>query len=152
VIRPIQAKDLPAVLGLWSDLMGNGAVADPRFVMRADADAFMAGWARDLWLRTTPFPAAWVADDDGVFAFVTAYVEAPGPVLADDRVVRIGDLYVRPHQRRHGTGRALVHAALGAARDAGYADAVVGTLTQDARAVAFWRTMGFGDWRVLMRR
>lgn len=132
--------------------MANGHEADPRFKPGRSGRGFMADWARDLWLRRDPFVACWVAVDDALDGFVTAYVESPSPVMDEAQVMRIGDLWVEPHARGNGLGRALVDAAIGGAADAGYVDVIVGTLGNDARAVGFWRAMGFGDWRITLRR
>lgn len=153
MIRPATAADLDALVSLWGALMANGAEADPRLRVGPDARAWIRGWARDQWLRHEPFPHAWIAERGGAaVGFVTAWPEANSPALAAERVVRIGDLFVEAGHRRDGLGRALVDAALGAAAAAGYVDAVVGTLSRDARAVAFWEAMGFGSFRVLLRR
>jgi ribosomal protein S18 acetylase RimI-like enzyme len=48
-------------------------------------------------------------------------------------------------------GRALVAQARAHARAEGIDSIEVGTLALDERAVSFWRSMGFGDWRVTLR-
>jgi GNAT superfamily N-acetyltransferase len=152
MIRPMVRADVDVVLGLWRALVENGRAADPRFAIRADAEGWMRGWIVDTWLRTTPFPHALVADDGVVFGFVTGWPQPGSPVLDDAGVARIGDLFVAAGRRRGGVGAALVKAWSEGARAAGYHDVVVETLTLDARAVAFWRSQGFGDFRVALRR
>ena len=52
-------------------------------------------------------------------------------------------LYVRRAYRGRGTGRALIEAALGAARNAGYARVVLDSLPGMRQALALYRALGF---------
>lgn len=63
----------------------------------------------------------------------------------------ITDAVVDAEHRRAGIGRALVDAVRRLADQQGFPALEVGTLTLDGRAVGFWRSMGFGDWRVTLR-
>lgn len=57
--------------------------------------------------------------------------------------IELERLFVRPAQRRHGTARALVEAALADAAAAGFAQAVLHTLDRWAAACVLYRGLGF---------
>lgn len=151
-VRPAERRDLPRILDLWEQLMDNGHARDGRWTPSAEARGVMESWASDLWLPRDPFPLGWVADDGGVVAYLDGHPTFSSPVMSGPRTATIGNLWVDPAWRRRGVGRALVDAFVAAASEAGYPVIEVGTLTLDTRAVAFWRAMGFGDWRVTLRR
>jgi len=145
--------DAARVVEMWTALMGNGRQADPRWVLARDAGTIMERWAPDTWLRTHPFVHTWVAETDrGLVGFVDGEVTHPSAVLAHTPSAMISDLWVEPDWRRQGLGQRLVRAFLKGARQAGYPEAVVGTLAADTRAVAFWTALGFGPWQVTLYR
>jgi GNAT superfamily N-acetyltransferase len=133
--------------------MANGSSVEPRWTVASTADAWMSGWARDVFLAKTPFPHGHVyEDDDGVAGFVSGFPDAGSPVLDEPKGLRIGDVFVAERARRQGVGRRLVEQQIAVAKAAGYRNIIVETLTRDVRAVAFWRAMGFDDMRVQLRR
>jgi GNAT superfamily N-acetyltransferase len=142
------------VLDLWEALMGEGRAADPRYVPASDARSVMREQARDGWVRVRePFPAAFVAvRDETCIAYVAIKALFPLPVLTMPPTALFTDLYVGPAHRRSGVGLSLVEHAAKTAASAGYDRFEVGTLALDARAVAFWRSVGFVDWKVTFLR
>jgi ribosomal protein S18 acetylase RimI-like enzyme len=54
-------------------------------------------------------------------------------------------LYVRPHARGLGVGRALVTAILGAAKELGYAEMKLDTLSSMQEAVTLYKQFGFAE-------
>ena len=152
MIRPATPDDHEVLLDLWEDLNRNGSEADPRYRPTADARAQMKTYTANSWFEQVPFPRCLVADDDGVVGFIHGFPRTAVPVIDLAPTVRIGDLYVAPSHRRSGVGRSLVQAMPSWAKAAGHPRAEVGTLTADARAVAFWRSMGFGDWQISLSR
>ena len=152
-IRPIERKELERALDLWEGLMRNGADADPRFALAPDARAVYRDWARETWFLADPFARVLVAVEGGFFAgFVHMLPVRPLPVLAQPPTARIADLWVEAAWRRRGIGRALVSAAITAAKGKGFDRFEVGTLTHDERAVAFWRSVGFRDYEITLVR
>ncbi|MCA9572657.1 MAG: GNAT family N-acetyltransferase [Myxococcales bacterium] len=91
-------------------------------------------------------------EDGRVVAFLSAHPRVALPVVDLPPSARIGDLYVADTHRRRGIGRALVEELVRVARHAGHPRVEVGTLVADARAVAFWRSVGFAEWQVTLAR
>lgn len=152
VIRPLERADLDEVLALWERLVENGHRADPRFVLRPDGRQAMAALAESSWLVRRPWPGCLVAEADRLVGFITLYAANPSPVIEQPPGALIGDLWVEPDWRGTGLGRRLVEDGVAAARRGGCERIEVGTLTRDASAVAFWKYLGFQDWRVTLTR
>jgi ribosomal protein S18 acetylase RimI-like enzyme len=152
-IRPMRPADHEAVLDLWERLMATGRAADPRYDYHDDARRIFRDWVRDEWSIARPFPRVLVASaGDRLVGYVQGGEVQVRPLFRGPRTASIGDLWVEEEWRRRGLGRALVEAFLAQARAAGIQRFEVGTLALDARAVGFWKTMGFTDWRVVLLR
>jgi GNAT superfamily N-acetyltransferase len=150
VIRPLERSDLAAVLAMWERLVENGRRADPRFVLRPDGREAMASLAGSSWLVRRPWPGCLVAEADRLVGFITLYPTNPSPVIEAPPGVLIGDVWVEADWRGTGLGRRLVDEGIEAARRGGCERIEVGTLTRDGAALAFWKHLGFQDWRVTL--
>ncbi|MBT3223911.1 MAG: GNAT family N-acetyltransferase [Proteobacteria bacterium] len=112
----------------------------------------MRSLIRNEWVKTRPFPHAWVAvDGEQLVGFVSGHPQAPHPILDKPPTALIGDLFVRDSHRRRGLALKLVDTFIEHAQAAKYEMIEVGTLTRDSRAVAFWRAAGFEELNVLLR-
>jgi putative acetyltransferase len=63
----------------------------------------------------------------------------------DAETAEVKRLYVRRPYRGRGTGRALIEAAIAAARNAGYARVVLDSLPSMRHALALYRELGFRE-------
>jgi GNAT superfamily N-acetyltransferase len=63
----------------------------------------------------------------------------------DARTAEVKRLYVRRRRRGSGTGRALIEAAIGAAREAGYRRVVLDSLPKMHEALGLYRALGFRE-------
>ena len=151
-VREARRADLEALLDQLERLNATGTEADPRYRIRSGARDFLREHHGETWFgRFQPFPACLVDERDGVLAgFVSGAPRQDHPVLDHPPTARIGELWVEPAYRRQGVARALVTAFRERCARAGYADVEVSTLARDARAVAFWRSVGFDDLRLVL--
>ena len=62
------------------------------------------------------------------------------------------DLFVAEPHRRGGVGRALVSAAMAWFVEQGVREVNLGVMWRNEAGLAFWRRMGFDEYRLLMRR
>jgi GNAT superfamily N-acetyltransferase len=84
-----------------------------------------------------------IAELDGRFAGY-CFVAAPGREEPDGSpVCELAALYVEPDAWRSGVGTALLDSALAEAASAGCDEMLLWTFEENARALAFYRSMGF---------
>jgi|SRR5882672_139070 len=83
-----------------------------------------------------------VAGDDIAGCVALRALEAAAGLRPMGEVKR---LYVRPHQRGKGLGRALAQAAIARARGVGYPEIKLDTLAAMAEARALYTTLGFRE-------
>jgi GNAT superfamily N-acetyltransferase len=153
VLRALEPRDLPRAKRMWFELLQCGEAADPRFKPAANAIEGIEAYARDVWVRQRPFPHGLVAEANGeLIAFILGTPTHPVPVLERAQTAVITDIWVSPDWRGSGLGRELVAYFVKTVRAAGYPVVEVNTLWADERAVAFWRSLGFGDWMVRLSR
>lgn len=152
LVRPMVRADLESVLDLVGRLGAVGHESDPRFELDATWREQMRRFVLDSWLGVfQPFPPCFVAEVDGrLVGLIQGDIAPNQAVVVRPPVVRIGNMWVEPEFRRQGLGRRLVDVYVTAARAKGFPWVEVGTLALDARAVGFWKSVGFGDWRVIL--
>lgn len=150
VLRRARSSDKDRLVELWFRLSADGHTADVRYVLAAHAGEaavdFVEGWV-------TGAQPTWVAEADGqVVAFIVTKRAAAHVVLELPETLVITDAYVLDEYRRRGIARGLFETVRDHAETEGVTALEVGTLANDNRAVAFWRSVGFGDWRVALAR
>jgi GNAT superfamily N-acetyltransferase len=149
-LRTAVDADADALLRLWLALGVEGRAADPRYRMRPGAADTARTFIATRWLSDPDHRVVVAGRDTRVVGFMTAQVGVAHPVLEAPTSVVITDAYVVPGERRAGIGRDLYEAVIDWARGRGAGQIEVGTLAFDRRAVAFWRALGFHDWRVTL--
>ena len=153
MIRPAVRADVPWVAGAMLRLGAAGTDADARFVLGPEAPAFFRERVGAWFDVFQPFPPCVVAERGGTpVGFLAGAPAKDHPILVTPRTAVISDLWVEPDHRRHGLARALVERFHAAALAAGYPRLEVSTLALDLRAVAFWRSIGFADLRLVLDR
>jgi ribosomal protein S18 acetylase RimI-like enzyme len=152
-VRGAEEQDFEHLVELWQALSEAGNTADGRYRLRNDARRTAARFIAEEWLGHDVSHRAWVAvvEDGAIVGFIATRTAEPHPVLDQPLTLVISDAFVAEAYRRQGVGRALVAAVREHAANEGTRAIEVGTLALDARAVAFWRSLGFDDWRVLLR-
>ena len=150
VLRRARPSDKARLFELWFRLSADGHAADARYVLAADAATaaaeFVEGWVNGV-------QPTWVAEADGqLVAFIVTKLAAAHVVLDLPETLVITDAYVLDDYRRRGIARRLFETVRYHAQAKGIGALEVGTLANDHRAVAFWRSVGFGDWRVTLAR
>lgn len=135
VVRLAGDADVPDCIDLWTAAVAaRDGVAEQPAVRDRAAAKFAESRVAVVVLRD----AAGILDG---FALVTA----PGTGRSDDPAdaAYLSLLAVRPDQQAHGVGRALLTAAVDAARDAGHDGVVLHVLEDNARAVRLYESAGF---------
>lgn len=152
MIRSAFDSDADGLAALWLQLNQTGERTDERYRLRHDADAVGHRLVAEHWLANDDVQVV-VADDDGTLVGFVA-TRPLGATTA--RIVATGsfitDLFVADSHRRQGIGTLLVTTVIDREIVASGQSLEVGTFAKDARAIAFWRSLGFDDWRVTLQR
>lgn len=113
--------------------------AEAAELAQAHAGGFDAPWAEDAFED--------LLDGDGVFAFLARDDDGAPAGMVLGRVaaseMEILTLAVAGSARRRGVAKALMTAALGAARQAGAQDAFLEVAVDNAAAVALYESLGY---------
>jgi ribosomal protein S18 acetylase RimI-like enzyme len=156
-VRPAREDEIAEVAALWGEMYAHQRAHGMGLPLRDDAVEI---WSRQLAGRLdSPVSVILVgevpraAGEPGLAGFLAAQTKRLPPYFAADKpkVGFISELFVRPTERRHRVGRALVDAAF-----AWFARADVGSielhvLVHNTAARSFWHEMGFEDELVQMR-
>ena len=132
LIRPLSQNDLDALRSLWRITWRDtyGAELGPRAALVIDAS--VDGDA--IQSMFTPDGGCLVAIEDGEILGSVCFVER-GPVAY------VWGMYVRPSHQRAGIGTRLLRRAASTFQNAEWVDCSA----VDARALAFYRKLGFAD-------
>jgi len=158
-VRPAREDEIAEVAALWGEMYADQRAHGMALPLRDDAVEI---WSRQLAGRLdAPVSVILVGEalrvdgspERGLVGFLAAQTKRLPPQFAAERskVGFISELFVRPAERRHRVGRALVDAAF-----AWFARADVGSielhvLVHNTAARSFWHDMGFEDELVQMR-
>lgn len=152
-IRAADEGDRDAIVAMWLALGRAGRDADHRYVLMPGLDRAVDALVGGEWLDPGGPSRAWVAQDEHgrIAGYVAARPVEPHWAVQQPPTILVTDLFVEPAYRRSGVGRSLVDAVRAHALAVGVAVVEVGTLALDEQAVGFWRSVGFGDWRLTLR-
>ena len=142
-VRPARPSDEETLGRYGAALMRQHHTADPRRFIQVEHPE--AGYGRFLVSRLgDPDSVVLVAEDAGyVVGYVFADVE--GTSWKDQRgpCGYVHDVYVDEAARRHGAGRALMHAAVEWIRSKGRTQIVLLTMTRNEHAQRLFAALGF---------
>jgi GNAT superfamily N-acetyltransferase len=144
--------DVDGLVDLWLQLSAAGHAADHRYAIRPDAATTARRFIPDVWLSAPDHRVVVAVDERQHVGYMTARLAPPHHVLQAPPTAVVTDAYVDAAYRRAGVGRRLFEDVHTWASAHGVRVLEVETLAQDHRAVSFWRSMGFDDWRVSLAR
>jgi GNAT superfamily N-acetyltransferase len=149
-LRPAMASDAEALGPLGAALMRQHHAADPRrFILTKYPET---GYGRFLVSQIgEPDCLVMVAEDEaGVAGYVFADVEGVSWRDLRGPCGFIHDVYVHERARRHGTGEALLRAAIEWIYSKGMSQVVLWSKTENASAQRLFARVGFRDTMVEM--
>jgi GNAT superfamily N-acetyltransferase len=131
-LRPFVQSDEAEVTSWFADAGELRYFAGPRLIWPLDDGQWRS-------VRLDPSVAAWTAVPPGSDMPI-----GHGELVADPSgSVRVARLAVRPQERGHGVGRALVISLVEKSREAGHAMITVNVHQDDATAIRAYRSIGF---------
>lgn len=143
-VRPARDAEIDEVVELWRAMYDYQREHGMQLALRDDAAEI---WKRQLAGRLdTPVSVILVAEAGaGLAGFLAAQIKRLPPHLASDKakVGFISEMYVRPEQRRHRIGQALVDAAFAWFARADVGSVELHVLVGSDVARRFWEAMGF---------
>jgi ribosomal protein S18 acetylase RimI-like enzyme len=132
-VRPATVDDLDVVADLLTDYL-------EFYDIEADVERSRAYLAAHLVAGTAVVLVA-ECEADGIVGFTQCY--PTWDTLSLGPHVVLYDLFVAPHARRHGVGRALLRGAVVAARDSGAQGVSLETAHDNLEARALYESEGF---------
>ena len=143
-IRKAGVDDLPAVVGLWEEMMRHHAGQHPDFEMGGDAREVMMGQYRDMLSREDC--CIFVAElDVGIVGLLVAQLRPPPSFRDGPGSGYFRDVVVKEGHRGKGVGRRLAEAGIEFCRSRGAAfiDLLAGSANEEANR--FWESLGFRE-------
>lgn len=152
-VRNAVRADLRAIADRLHALDAEGWSIDPRHDVARDPKIWRETIEWMLFADHHAVPAGWIAERDGTLVGVlVGQLQRGEHALGHPPRGKIAMLWVDDAVRRQGIGRALVEAFVARLGRDGVTDCDVTTLVRDERALAFWRSMGFADQYLSLRR
>lgn len=152
-MRRAGRRDLDRVTALWIALTEYHAALEPLFALREGAEEEVR---RIVEAQLRDPDTACLVQDEGAGAALAGLcivrVDRAPPVHAEVCRAEITDLFVRPHRRRRGVGRALVESAAAIARERGATRLEVRVASRNEAGRAFWEASGFGSFMDVLHR
>ena len=151
VVREATRRDIPAIVGLWREMMDYHSASDYRFRFAANAEREVERHiAESLRSRAARIFVAELGD--GVVGYILGEVHQRRPIYPVGSYGFVSDISVAESHRRHGVGRALVRTLIvWFQRERVTAIELFAAETNDA-SMSFWRSMGFNNYLRLLRR
>ena len=153
-IRPARLPDDEAsILSFLHGLQDHEAAFEPD--RRRDPAWADEHWREALRRRDTRNGIMLVAEEDGValgWAFAHDETNELFVVEEDRRHGFIAELFVVPHARGRGLGRALINACEDWARTRGHRLLMIGVLAKNARALRAYEGAGYSPYNIILRR
>ncbi len=142
-IRPATSKDVPALTGLWRELVGyHVALGGQDFRLAPGADEGWKKFVRGHLGRKDKI--CLVADSDGgIVGFLIGSVQERPGVFMERTYGRVSDVYMQTPFRGKGIGKALVEDALEWFRARRIARVRLQTDARNSLGVDFWTKMGW---------
>lgn len=152
-VRPAREAEIDQVAELWAEMYAYQRAHGMQLPLR---DGAAEVWKQQLVGRLdSPVSVVLVSEgDDGLpTGFLSAQVKRLPPHLTagNPKVGFISEVYVRPEQRRHKVGHALVNAALQWFDRGKVGSVELHVLLGNEVAQTFWKEMGFVPELVQMR-
>ncbi len=146
VVRRMAPGDIEAVVRLWKGTVQYHAGIDERLEVKDDAEQSFRQFLR----RSIPASGDMlllVADLGGeIVGFLIGVIRDSAPVFVRSRHGYITDIYVDPEFRRRGVGRKLVETTEEWFAAHGLDHVRLQVATANEAGLAFWRSVGFGDY------
>lgn len=143
VIRPALPADVPTILNFIRELALYER--EPDAVLATEADLLRDGWG------PTPRFTAVIADHNGIPAGFALYFTSYS-TWRGHHGIRLEDIYVTPHLRRQGIGKALLAHLARIAVDQGCPRLEWDVLEWNAPAIAVYEAIGakiLTEWRIM---
>ena len=143
VIRPALPADVPTILNFIRELALYER--EPDAVLATEADLLRDGWG------PTPRFTAVIADHNGIPAGFALYFTSYS-TWRGHHGIRLEDIYVTPHLRRQGIGKALLAHLARIAVDQGCPRLEWDVLAWNAPAIAVYEAIGakiLTEWRIM---
>ncbi|RLI12013.1 hypothetical protein DRO33_03160 [Candidatus Bathyarchaeota archaeon] len=146
LVRPARPEDLEVLVSFWSDMSSDPAVSGLIYPPTEENKRKWRSWVLKV-MEEDERQVIVTELDSRVVDFILFRVRE-GPLWSPHRIAVIHDLYVEPGSRRKGVASRLVEKALSVMKSRGATLVLVTALVSNRPALAFYRRMGFREYRL----
>jgi len=150
IIRKLQEEDIDGICFLWDEFAKVREEQTRSRILNDDAADYFFGYATGLLQRKDTLTL--VADDGGeVVGYLIVQKQRRPPIYRHTRVGYVSDAFVAKTHRRQGILRKFIAEVHTWANNEGISALDVQIFNSNATAIEIYRTMGFHDYRLLLR-
>ncbi len=142
VIRPATRRDIPAIVGLWEELMDFHQALDPFFTRSVQGSNIFARFIEEN-IRNDAACVLVAVVDGKIVGYCQGILDRHPPALAESDFGQIFDFGVTADYRRAGIGEQMFQTLYGWFRREGIRRIEVRHSTFNEIASRFWPKMGF---------
>lgn len=144
-VRKMEVQDVPAVVGLWEQMMGYHAGLNPLFRMKKDAAGIYSAYLQSI-LDDEDRRVLLYESDGRVLAYIFLEIVMQPPVYAVERRGSVNEICVDGSSRRNGIASQLLDAGELWFKEKKMGEVECDVAVDNPLSTSFWKNSGYGTY------